>query len=209
MKIWEYKDEEEYRQNQYQANIQKLDRVWVKEWHIEMIGLCVKSLGRNTKSILCHGTRNGTELKYFKTQFPNARIIGTEISPTAKQFPNTIRHDFQKTHPRLVGKFDIVFSNSLDHSRDPIETLKVWKDQLKDTQESMMWLDVAFDDINNSACEWDPLQWDNREEFENVCEQIGLRFVFKIVRSLNTDDGFVVSNLYGLKKNKKSAKKCI
>ena len=31
-----------------------------------------------------------------------------------------------------VGKFDIVYSNSIDHSIDPHETIRVWKDQLSE-----------------------------------------------------------------------------
>jgi len=201
MKIWKYKDDKDYRENQYDANRAKLNKQWVQVWDIKMIAVCMSQMNMDIKSILCHGTRNGAELRFFETEYPRAKIIGTEIAPTASIFSNTIRHDFQKVHPKLIGKFNIVFSNSLDHSTNPLETLKVWRDQLIPNGKSMLWIDIMFDSKVNVSSKWDPLQWDSRAEFESVCQEIGLLPTFKIIKNQSIDWSSEENtwNLYGLR----------
>jgi hypothetical protein len=124
MIIYKYKDDDEYRREQYRANERKEHRVWFREKDLIFMDSMVPF--PDVKSVLCHGTRNGAELKYFQEYYPDARVLGTEIAPTATKYSNTIRHDFRKPHHKLTGKFDIVFSNSLDHSNDPKSTIEVW-----------------------------------------------------------------------------------
>ncbi len=81
-------------------------------------------------SVLCHGTRNAREQEYFKNLLPFAEIIGTEISYTAAEFPMTEQHDFHEPQDKWLNKFDIVYSNSFDHSYDPEKCINTWKDQL-------------------------------------------------------------------------------
>ena len=55
-----------------------------------------------------------------------ADVLGTEISETATQFPMTIQWDFHEVKPEWLSAFDIVFSNSWDHSYDPRLAFSRW-----------------------------------------------------------------------------------
>jgi SAM-dependent methyltransferase len=74
---------------------------------------------------LCHGTRRGHEQKWFSKHlgFP---ILGTDIAESAEQFPMTIQWDFHDVKPQWVNKMDFIYSNSLDHSYDPVFCLRQW-----------------------------------------------------------------------------------
>ena len=55
-----------------------------------------------------------------------SKVIGTEISDTAAEFPHTIQWDFHETKPEWVDSVDFIYSNSFDHSYDPEMCLNVW-----------------------------------------------------------------------------------
>ena len=155
MKIYEYKDYNEYVEAQTRANKIKLTWVYVRNNTITKISNNKKS----AKNIICHGTRNGAEQKMFLQHFPEAYIIGTEISETATQFPMTIQHDFAIPKEEWIGKFDIVYSNSFDHSIDPEKTIKTWSDQISD--DGKLYLEYSE---MLSVCEpSDPLQATSNE----------------------------------------------
>jgi len=130
MKIYKYKSYNDYVEEQTAHNIRKIGKgvVWVKEDTIRKI---VEMHGP-AKNIICHGTRSGEEQKYFLKQYPEAEVIGTEISPTATNYPNTVQWDFAEENKEWLNKFDIVYSNSFDHSFDPHKTIECWKNQLSE-----------------------------------------------------------------------------
>ena len=125
-KVYKYDSYEDYVEWQTKTNKSKLK--WVFASQVVINKLC--DLKPGAKNILCHGTRNGAEQRWFSERFPNAYVIGSEISETATQFDMTVQHDFMEPKKEWVGKFDIVYSNSYDHTIRPKETLQVWKDQL-------------------------------------------------------------------------------
>jgi hypothetical protein len=57
--------------------------------------------------------------------------IGTEISDSAEQFPNTIQWDFHEVKPEWIGAVDFIYSNSFDHTYDPEKCLNAWMSCLK------------------------------------------------------------------------------
>ncbi len=126
MKIHEYDSYDEYVEAQIKANKRKIDWQWVKKENIQII---CDYIGQ-VDSVLCHGTRQGFEQKYFK-QILECEVLGTEISPTAKDFEDTVQWDFNKQKKDWLNRWDIVYSNSLDHSPNPIETVDIWKQQAK------------------------------------------------------------------------------
>lgn len=158
MKIYNYKNYEHYKESQTRTNKAKLAWVYAREIVIEQI--CKdKKIAHN---ILCHGTRNGAEQKFFQKFFPAAYILGTEISDTANNFPMTVQHDFTIENSEWIGKFDIVYSNAFDHSIDPEQTLITWKNQLVPT--GRLYLEYAE---TQSICdEADPLDASKREIYE-------------------------------------------
>ncbi len=129
MKIYKYRDYDHYKESQERTNREKLTWVYASKKIIQEIAKDKK----HADNILCHGTRNGTEQKYFQELFQDAFVIGTEISSTAHMFPMTIQHDFTIEKEDWIGKFDIIYSNSFDHSIDPEKTIRVWANQLNKT----------------------------------------------------------------------------
>ena len=72
----------------------------------------IKNNMKNISFGICHGTRNGKEQKFFKRNL-NINVIGTEISSTATQFPDTIQWDFHRVKDEWVNNVDFIFSLNL------------------------------------------------------------------------------------------------
>ena len=180
MKLWKYKDYDEYVKVQTEGNVQKLKNVWADQKVFDIIA----TYKPDAKDIICHGTRNGAELDMFKKAIPSLYyIVGTEISYTAKQFPNTIQHDFHEQIQSYVNKFDIVYSNSLDHSYNPYKALKTWTDQVN--QSGMLCIELATG-AENKMRELDPLEISPKELTEIIEEEFGFfNNDFKVINRLN------------------------
>lgn len=123
-------DYEKYRQTQEEGNKRKIDKVWVIEKNIEFLSKYIKKQLGEVSFGICHGTRRGLEQKWF-SKYLGAKVIGTEISETATNFPNTIQWDFHKIKPEWKNRVDFIYSNSLDHSYDPAKCLKAWMSCVK------------------------------------------------------------------------------
>ena len=67
----------------------------------------------------------------FEKKGFNVDMLGTEISDTAKDFPNTIEWDFHEVKEEWLGNVDFIYSNALDHSYKPEECLQAWMSCLK------------------------------------------------------------------------------
>ena len=134
MGVYNYKNYDEYVEKQTQANKEKITRVWADRHVMDsIVSWYTTHSGHRPAHILCHGTRTGAEQNYFLDNVPDAVVLGTEISDTAHMYENTIQWDFCKQRDEWVRKWDIVYSNSFDHSwPDPKQTLLTWKDQLSD-----------------------------------------------------------------------------
>lgn len=172
MKIYEYDSYEQYVEIQTDANKRKLRRnhSFVKKSTITLIN----SLHPTAKNILCHGTRGGHEQRYFKEAYPDAFVLGTEISTTAIEFPMTIQHDFHEEDEAWLGKFDIVYSNSWDHSYDPEKSLTAWRNQLSDA--GRLYIDHAYNPMNNQSSAVDPLEIYHNEILE-LLEKLDMEVV--------------------------------
>ena len=184
MKIYKYKNYAQYVEEQTKANKIKLGWTYVKRPVIDSICSNYSSLrtedgvvksNEDPSFIICHGTRKGTEQKLFKINYPNAEIIGTEISDTATLFRMTIQHDFTIPIEEWIGKADIVYSNSFDHTIDPVRTINTWRDQLK--TEGRLYLEY---NENDRVCEpSDPLDASLREVWDMIIEN-GLEIETKL-----------------------------
>jgi hypothetical protein len=170
MKIYRYDTYDEYVEAQIEANVRKLKNVWVDKKTIQQIA----ERHSLANKILCHGTRNATEQKYFQDFYPAAEIIGTEISHTAAQFPMTVQWDFHNVNTDWINKFDIVYSNAIDHSYDPIKLLTTWKDQL--TTIGKLYLEHGYSEIDNHSRSSDPLEIYD-EEIRYLISSVGLKLI--------------------------------
>ena len=169
MKIYNYESYDEYVEEQTKANKKKITNVWVRENVLSIIKMYYKT----PDIILCHGTRNAAEQKIFKKFYPEAKIMGTEISETASQFPNTINHDFHEELPQYVGKCDIVYSNSFDHSYDPEKCMKTWVGQVKEGGHLFLELMIGYENRSKAS---DPLEI-SRQEVINLAEKQGMKYL--------------------------------
>ena len=131
MKLHKYKDHEEYISIQEAGNIKKLDCVFVNEKVVKTLSDYIKKNIKNPSFGICHGTRRGVEQKLFMEK-TGAKVIGTEISSTASQFPDTIQWDFHDIKDEWINNVDFIYSNSIDHSYDPEYALSQWLKCLKD-----------------------------------------------------------------------------
>ena len=168
MKIYKYNSYEDYVEAQTEANVRKLNLVWVNSQTIDI----VHNHNPFASTILCHGTRNAAEQKLFKEKYPAAEILGTEISYTATKFPMTIQLDFHEQKPEWIGKWDIIYSNSFDHSYDPVKCMSTWADQL--SNKGSLCIEAMLGD-NNRSKRSDPLEI-NESELIDIALSKGMRY---------------------------------
>ena len=164
MKLHSYGSYDDYMQAQIEANKRKIDWVWVHKESMKAIREY-----RDADNIICHGARNGAEIEFFREYF-NGFVMGTDISPTADTYGLT-QWDFNKQNSSWIGRFDIVYSNSLDHSPNPNETVEVWKEQCNEGGNVMIEWGKEHNKQHNA--EIDPFMAsldEYREMFEPVNE---------------------------------------
>lgn len=143
-----------YKEVQTRGNKFKLDKQWVPEDHVRILSEHVKSMGLAPGFGICHGTRQGFEQMWFRDHLNGAEVIGTEISDTADQFPHTIQWDFHEVKPEWVGATDLVYSNSWDHSYDPVKAFTAWASCL--SPKGVMLLDHGFAYLPGKISALDP-----------------------------------------------------
>lgn len=130
--LHEYSSYEEYRKVQIYHNYRKLDRVWADTDTLDLLGEALIELyGEGPIKGICHGTRNGFEQNYLNDKFDSLQVIGTDISPSARDYPNSVEWDFHDANPDWLGQYDFVYSNSLDQSWQPRQALESWLGQLR------------------------------------------------------------------------------
>jgi SAM-dependent methyltransferase len=142
-----------YSQEQEKGNRAKIDQVWTNESNLRFIGNWLAKRSGVPQFVVCHGTRNGFEQRIFHGLF-GCRVIGTEISATASQFPMTIQADFHEPPREWDGSVDIVYSNSLDHAYDPQKALSAWARSVRDG--GWIVLDKASDSDPHGISDLDP-----------------------------------------------------
>ncbi len=179
LKLYQYPGYEDYVAAQVEGNLRKLHNVWVRPETVKRIVLHAPA---TVNAILCHGTRNGAEQKLFKQHYPAATIIGTEIAGTAKDFPDTVQHDFHNQRDAWIEAFDIVYSNSFDHAAYPAVALRCWHDQL--APGGRLFLEHGVSPNDNRSTPTDPLEI-APEELQALLHKVGLNI-------LHTFDAFGV-----------------
>ena len=175
MEIFKYDSYGHYVKAQTEANKIKIKKVYADRRNFKTF----VQHKQDAKTIICHGSRNGAELQYFADSYKqmynrkDLEILGTDISDTATQFENTVQWDMMKPNPKWIGKWDIVYSNSFDHSFDPVDTLRVWRDQL--TENGVIILEFSFHSKHQgSARAWDPIGKMSEKDMAKCIEEAGL-----------------------------------
>ena len=183
MTAYKYTDYAEYRKAQILGNAKKITLVFVSVDTVKKMSKFLKAY--KPKIGICHGARNGAEVKWFNKYLKNCRTIGTDISGTAALFKNMLVHDFNKATKKFVNKFDFLYSNSWDHSYCIEKTLKVWKRQIKKGGFLLLETSPKHEKLST---ELDPCRMDIEELKKCVDDNTKLKFIKKI----KTEKGFVV-----------------
>jgi hypothetical protein len=116
---------DDYVAAQLKTNAAKRERVWVRDAELDLLAELIRTRVPGAKFGLCHGVRNGAEVRYLR-QALGCEVWGTEISPSAAEFEAVIQWDFHQVKPEWLGRTDFIYSNSLDHSYDPAMCLATW-----------------------------------------------------------------------------------
>jgi hypothetical protein len=124
-------DYETYRRIQEVGNKAKIKKVFADRSVIEKVADHAIDRLKSVNRILCHGTRNGAEQRWFKDRLPNAEVLGTEISDTASQFPMTLQWDFHELKDGWANNWDVIYSNSWDHCYSPLKLFRTWSLSLR------------------------------------------------------------------------------
>ena len=132
IKIYKYKNYDEYKDTQIYYNKKKIEHVWADEKTLEKIrDFLIENTSTGIIKGICHGSRNGFEQNFFNKNQDKFYVIGTDISDTAENYKNSIIHDFHEEKKEWLNSFDFVYSNSLDQSFDPKKAVQTWLNQLK------------------------------------------------------------------------------
>ena len=132
IKIYKYKNYDEYKDTQIYYNKKKIEHVWADEKTLEKIrDFLIENTSTGIIKGICHGSRNGFEQNFFNKNQDKFYVIGTDISDTAENYKNSIIHDFHEEKKEWLNSFDFVYSNSLDQSFDPRKAVQTWLNQLK------------------------------------------------------------------------------
>ncbi len=130
MRQYQYADYDEYKERQIATNRAKLNNVFVQPIVLDVIAEKLQDKLKTIDFGICHGTRNGFEQRELRRRL-GVNVIGTEISPTATQFPHTIEWDFHDVKDEWIDSVDFIYSNAIDHSYDPAMCFDKWMQCLR------------------------------------------------------------------------------
>jgi hypothetical protein len=144
---------DDYRRTQIHHNKRKIDKVFADAATIAYIADYVRANTERVVGGICHGTRRGFEQAEF-SRLLNCPVIGTELSDTATQFPNTFEWDFHEQKPEWVGAFTFGYSNSHDQAFNPRKALLTWTEQL--TPDGFLFIEHTMLHSATGSSEMDP-----------------------------------------------------
>lgn len=126
MKLLTFKDYAEYRAIQTDANVQKFKNVFADPEELRRIAADFARRVPGPAFGLCHGVRNGFEVRVLRRLLPGVDIRGTDISATAAAVPHCFVWDMHEVQPEWIGSVDFLYSNSWDHTYDPALLFSRW-----------------------------------------------------------------------------------
>jgi hypothetical protein len=186
MRVYEYKDYDEYIKAQKETTDWKYGKLVYIQRNVAQ-AIYEALADKDITSILCHGTRSGEEQKLFKKHF-GCYVWGSELSEKASEAEMTTIWDFNQVNPDWVGKFDMVYSNALDHSITPIETLKVWREQLSPNGRLL----IEWSDSQNNKTIWSDPLCATESEVTKWAESHGMHLEMEILKNSAKHRGTVL-----------------
>jgi hypothetical protein len=126
MKLLTFGSYDEYKDAQVAGNRLKFHNVYAEDPELSRIASHFSARHAGTGRGLCHGVRNGYEVRVLRRLMPGLDIIGTDIADTVSAIPNCIVWDMHETKPEWTGAIDFMYSNSWDHTYDPAVLFRRW-----------------------------------------------------------------------------------
>ena len=195
--LYEYQNYEEYKEIQTYFNKVKIDKVWADA---QVLSTVVARIEKENFPAggggLCHGSRNGFEQQYLADALGEV-VLGTDISDTALDFPNSVQWDFHDVNKEWIGKFNFIYTNSLDQSWQPEIALKVWVDQLRDG--GLLFIEHTQFHGPQSANKMDPFGVTPHYLPYVVADWLGHKVSLEIIKETKSNYGYEVW-LFVLKK---------
>ncbi len=200
IKLYTYKNYDEYKNSQIFYNKKKLNHIYADEATLsKIINFIKKNINKNNIKGICHGSRNGFEQEYFNKNLSNINVIGTDISETAKDFKNSFVWDFHDTNENWISNFDFVYSNSLDQSFDPKKAVKCWLDQL--VKNGYIFIELSDECHGTSAVsKMDPFGVDLNYFPFLVSDWLGHKVSIKIINTIKPNQSNAKAIVFVLKK---------
>lgn len=132
MKLLTFHDYDEYKRVQVAANKLKYHNVYAEDPELRRIAAHFGARAMKARTGLCHGVRNGYEVKMLRRLLPAVDIVGTDISETAATVPNCIVWDMHEVKSEWLSRTDFMYSNSWDHTYDPELMFPRWSSCLSE-----------------------------------------------------------------------------
>lgn len=141
-------DIEEYEAIQKKASERKYGLSWAKQETCNEILSILGGIDNPAQSILCHGVRRGEELRYL-SHAGIKEIVGTDLYVPSNADSRIVQCNMNEPQQVFDSRFDVIYSNSLDHAQNPVKTLLLWAVQLNNKPSSRIVLEM---DAGHSAC---------------------------------------------------------
>tara|TARA_R110000824_G_scaffold127917_1_gene288582 strand:- start:9532 stop:10170 length:639 start_codon:yes stop_codon:yes gene_type:complete len=130
MKAYKHSSYEAYIEAQEKCTLNGENNIWVPDVEIEILSHHIQSHIPDPTLGLCHGVRNGYEVKKLReclhAEERGLEIIGTELSSCAERYEHVIQWDFHNSKPEWLRQTSFIYSNSFDHAHDPRRALTEW-----------------------------------------------------------------------------------
>lgn len=175
-------------------------RTWVSREMIGTINDLMHQYVPGIKNIVCHGCRSGVEVDALQALNPDAHVYGTDLYELAYKYDrNYFRQmDFDTVPEEWKGKFDVVYSNAIDHSRHPITTLMAWKSEIKQTGILFVTFHFTHRGVNKCDCfSLSTRRW--YTEINNIVKEIDMKIIYlSNPESLNKRRGYYSDAIFGV-----------
>lgn len=142
---------------------------WIDEEGLVEVNKLIHNYITDVQTMVCHGCRNGVEVDVLQKLNPEAKVFGTDLYGEAYKYDRTYfkEMDFDVVPEEWKGYFDVVYSNSIDHSRQPLNTLLAWKSELK--EDGIIFVNFHW---GRGVSREDCFHLD-RDRYENEIKEIG------------------------------------
>jgi len=130
MKLHKFRSYRQYRRTQIKKNKDQIDATYATPEVMKAVAVYLKEHLPSATFGICHGAKHGWEVAQLR-ELLGIEVIGTDISPTAKEFDHMIQWDFHEIKEEWRGRTDFIYSNTLDHSIDPVMCLDRWAETLR------------------------------------------------------------------------------